>query len=105
QEMQSALASLGKPVTLVKLPGEDWLSTVATRLEVLEDMDRFLRQYLQKSIARGTTEITRMDGNPFEETATLRSDVGALIGEMPLFSGLDPGLLREIAAVVEWLSL
>ena len=47
QKMQSALASLGKPVTLVKLPGDDWLSKVATRLEVLEDMDRFLRQYLQ----------------------------------------------------------
>ncbi|MGA7541085.1 MAG: patatin-like phospholipase family protein [Steroidobacteraceae bacterium] len=46
-----------------------------------------------------------MDGNPFDETATLRSDVGALLAEMPLFSGLDPGLLREIAAVVEWLSL
>ena len=46
-----------------------------------------------------------MEGNPFEETATLRSDVGALLAEMPLFSGLDAGLLREIAAVVEWLTL
>ncbi|MGH8287954.1 MAG: patatin-like phospholipase family protein [Steroidobacteraceae bacterium] len=46
-----------------------------------------------------------MDGNPFDETATLRSDVGGLLAEMPLFSGLDAGLLREIAAVVEWLSL
>lgn len=46
-----------------------------------------------------------MEGSPFEETATLRSDVGALLAEMPLFSGLDPGLLREIAAVVEWLTL
>jgi NTE family protein len=46
-----------------------------------------------------------VDGNPFEETATLRSDVGALLAEMPLFSGLDAGLLREIAAVVEWLTL
>ena len=42
-----------------------------------------------------------MDGNPFEETATLRSDVGALLAEMPLFSGLDAGLLREIASVAE----
>jgi NTE family protein len=46
-----------------------------------------------------------MDGNPLEETTTLRSDVGALLAEMPLFSGLDPGLLREIASVVEWLTL
>jgi NTE family protein len=46
-----------------------------------------------------------VEGNPFEETATLRSDVGALLAEMPLFSGLDAGLLREIAAVVEWLTL
>ncbi len=46
-----------------------------------------------------------MDSHPFEETATLRSDVGALLGEMPIFSGLDPGLLREIAAVAEWLTL
>jgi NTE family protein len=46
-----------------------------------------------------------MDGNPFEETTTLRSDVGALLAELPLFSGLDPGLLREIASVVEWLTL
>lgn len=46
-----------------------------------------------------------MDGNPFEETATLRSDVGALLAQMPLFSGLDSGLLRQIAAVAEWLSL
>jgi len=46
-----------------------------------------------------------VDGNPFEETATLRSDVGALLAQMPLFSGLDSGLLRQIAAVAEWLSL
>ncbi|HJS91993.1 MAG TPA: patatin-like phospholipase family protein [Steroidobacteraceae bacterium] len=46
-----------------------------------------------------------MEGNPFEETATLRSDVGALLAEMPLFSGLDAGLLREIASIVEWLTL
>jgi NTE family protein len=46
-----------------------------------------------------------MDGNPFEETMTLRSDVGALLAEMPIFSGLDATLLREIASAVEWLSL
>ena len=46
-----------------------------------------------------------MDGNPFEETATLRSDVGALLAEMPIFSGLDATLLRDIALAAEWLSL
>ena len=46
-----------------------------------------------------------MDGNPFEETVTLRSDVGALLAEMPIFSGLDATLLREIALAAEWLSL
>jgi len=48
QEMASALAALGKSVSLVKLEGEDhWLSNAATRREVLEDTDRFLRRYLQ----------------------------------------------------------
>lgn len=47
QEMADALARAGKPVTFVKLPGDDhWLSRGDTRLTVLEDMDRFLRQYL-----------------------------------------------------------
>jgi NTE family protein len=46
-----------------------------------------------------------MDGNPFEETMTMRSDVGALLAEMPIFSGLDATLLREIASAVEWLSM
>jgi dipeptidyl aminopeptidase/acylaminoacyl peptidase len=48
EEMASALARLGKPVSLVKLPGEDhWLSRAQTRIEVLEDTGRFLRQYLK----------------------------------------------------------
>jgi dipeptidyl aminopeptidase/acylaminoacyl peptidase len=47
KEMAAALAGLGKPVALIKLQGEDhWLSNAATRLEVLQDTDRFLRQYL-----------------------------------------------------------
>jgi NTE family protein len=46
-----------------------------------------------------------VDGNPFEETATLRSDIGVLLGETALFSGLAPELLRRIASVSEWLSL
>jgi NTE family protein len=46
-----------------------------------------------------------VDGNPFEETATLRSDIGVLLGETALFSALAPELLRRIASVSEWLSL
>lgn len=47
QQMAGALERLGKPVTFIKLAGEDhWLSRAQTRLEVLEETDRFLRQYL-----------------------------------------------------------
>lgn len=47
QEMADALARLGKPVTFVKLAGDDdSLSKADTRLTVLEDMDRFLHQFL-----------------------------------------------------------
>lgn len=47
EEMAQALARFGKPVTFVKLVGEDhWLSRAQTRVEVLENADRFLRQYL-----------------------------------------------------------
>lgn len=48
EEMAKALAALGKPVTFIKLDGEDhWLSNAPTRLEVLEDTDHFLRQHLK----------------------------------------------------------
>lgn len=48
REMASALAGLGKPVALVQLEGDDHaLSKAATRLQVLEDTDRFLHQYLK----------------------------------------------------------
>lgn len=48
QEMASALTRFGKPVSLVELQGDDhWLSKAATRLEVLEDTERFLHQYLK----------------------------------------------------------
>lgn len=47
-EMAKALAAAGKRVESVKLQGEDpWEATVATRLEVLENTDRFLQQYLK----------------------------------------------------------
>ncbi len=42
---------------------------------------------------------------PFEDGETLRSDLGVLLGETPLFRGLDPALLSRIAAVAQWLSL
>ena len=36
-------------------------------------------------------------GRPSEETVLMRSDLGAVLGELPLFNGLDAGLLRQIA--------
>ena len=41
----------------------------------------------------------------FEDSKTLRDELGVLLGEMPLFSGLPPMVLREIAAAAQWLSL
>lgn len=47
QEMAAALGRLGKPVSLIKLEGEDhWLSRAETRVEVLEETESFLRKYL-----------------------------------------------------------
>ena len=48
QQMADTLARRGKPVSVIKLAGEDhWLSRGATRTEVLEDTESFLRKYLQ----------------------------------------------------------
>ena len=46
-----------------------------------------------------------MGQTPFEDSETLRSDLGVLLGETPLFRGLAPELLRRIAAAAQWLSL
>ena len=46
-----------------------------------------------------------MGETPFEGGEPLRSDLGALLGETPLFRGLDPALRRRIAAAAQWLSL
>lgn len=47
EEMARALERLGKPVSFVRLPGEDhWLSRAETRTEVLRDTDRFVSRYL-----------------------------------------------------------
>jgi NTE family protein len=46
-----------------------------------------------------------MQGDIPEETVMLRSDLGVVLGGLPLFSGLDREILSAIAAAVEWLSL
>jgi len=47
ERMEKALRAAGKPVTFVKLAGEDhWLSRADTRLQVLKELDKFLGQYL-----------------------------------------------------------
>ena len=48
QEMANVLAGLGKPVTLIRLPGVDHsLDRSATRIAVLRAIAPFLRRYLQ----------------------------------------------------------
>lgn len=47
ERMARALEKAGKPFTFIKLPGEDhWLSRPETRLQVLTELEKFLRQYL-----------------------------------------------------------
>ena len=46
-----------------------------------------------------------MSPGVFEDSRNLREELGGLLAEMPLFSGLDPAVLGEIAAAAEWLSL
>ena len=41
----------------------------------------------------------------FEDRKSVRDDLAVLLGEMPLFSGLPPAVLHDIAAAAEWLSL
>ena len=46
-KMQRQLRRAGKSVELVKLKGEDhWLSSAETRLQTLQEMDRFIAQHL-----------------------------------------------------------
>jgi len=46
-KMESALRSAGKDVTFVKLNKEDhWLSTSETRLQALQEMDKFIKKHL-----------------------------------------------------------
>jgi NTE family protein len=46
-----------------------------------------------------------MEGDTPEETVMLRSDLGVVLSGLPLFVGLEPLILRQIADAAEWLSL
>jgi dipeptidyl aminopeptidase/acylaminoacyl peptidase len=47
ERMARALSAAGKPVALVTLPGEDhWLSRTDTRVQVLRELDSFLKVHL-----------------------------------------------------------
>jgi hypothetical protein len=44
-----------------------------------------------------------MHGDLPAETAIQRSDLSVVFNELPLFKGLDPALLRDIAREAQWL--
>jgi len=46
-----------------------------------------------------------MEGDIPEETVLMRADLGAVLSGLPLFKGLDAGVVRQIGAAAEWLSL
>src|SRR4051794_28840979 len=46
-----------------------------------------------------------MEGDIPEETVLRRSDLSVVLSALPLFAGLEPVILKQIAAVAEWLSL
>jgi NTE family protein len=46
-----------------------------------------------------------VEGDLPEETVLMRADLGVVLNGLPLFQGLDPVVLRQIAAAAEWLSL
>jgi NTE family protein len=46
-----------------------------------------------------------MEGDVPEETVMLRSDLGAVLSVLPLFSGLDGELISAVSRAAEWLSL
>lgn len=56
ETMARELTKAGKPVTFVRLDGEDhWLSGGATRTKVLEEVDRFLAQHLPPALPVAAT--------------------------------------------------
>jgi len=46
-----------------------------------------------------------MEGDLIEETVMLRSDLGVVLSGLPLFAGLEPLIVQQIAEAAEWLSL
>jgi NTE family protein len=46
-----------------------------------------------------------VEGDIPEETVLMRANLGAVLGTLPLFKGLEPNLVRQIGAAAEWLSL
>ena len=46
-----------------------------------------------------------MEGDVPEETVMMRADLGAVLNGLPLFNGLEPGVLRLLAVSAQWLSL
>ncbi len=46
-----------------------------------------------------------MEGDIPEETVLMRADLGAVLGGLPLFRGLEPAVVRQIGVAAEWLSL
>ncbi len=46
-----------------------------------------------------------MEGDVLEQTVLLRSDLGLVLSGLPLFAGLNPDILKQIAESAEWLSL
>jgi NTE family protein len=46
-----------------------------------------------------------MEGDIPEETLIRRSDLSLVLSGLPLFAGLEPQIVKQIAAVAEWLSL
>ena len=46
-----------------------------------------------------------MEGDVPEETVLMRADLGTVLSGLPLFQGLEPGVVRQIGVAAEWLSL
>jgi NTE family protein len=46
-----------------------------------------------------------VEGDVPEETVLMRADLGAVLSGLPLFKGLEPGVVRQIGVAAEWLSL
>jgi NTE family protein len=56
-------------------------------------------------MSAGAPIIGGMEGDLTEETVMLRSDLGVVLSGLPLFAGLEPLIVQQIAEAAEWLSL